>query len=172
MVRSHWLECHSVCLPNRNLGDLRANRSYSESIRWVLGAYLLFCLAFDSSKYSLTFRILRPCIFGKYSEIILGAYGMYRKRLGSMRIVIGAFRNSKWTYNMINPFQTLSERYQANCPCSESIWKTCEKQSQHAGSMVYSESILKYSERKRNAFSYIYIGANLFGETSVQAFQV
>ena len=59
--------------------------------------------AFGSSKHLLCrFKIIfidhpnvaSVCIreaFGKHSRSILGAYGMYGKRSGSMRLVLGAF---------------------------------------------------------------------------------
>ena len=40
--------------------------------------------------------MLRPCVFGKYSGSILRAHGMYGKRSGSMRLVLGAFGMNIW----------------------------------------------------------------------------
>ena len=50
-----------------------------------------FGTALGSSKI-----LWRPCVFGKYSGSILGAYGMYGKRWGSMRLVLGAFGMKSW----------------------------------------------------------------------------
>ena len=65
--------------------------------------------AFGSSKNVLCmFKIIRMWrgvhvysvsireVFGKYSGSILGAYGMYGNRLGSMRLIIGAFGMKIW----------------------------------------------------------------------------
>ena len=60
----------------------------------------------------------RPCVFGKYSRSILGAYGMYGKSSGNMRLVLGAFGMKFWrcwvpnSPNGPRTWRMLSERFQ------------------------------------------------------------
>ena len=90
MARSHWPECHSVCFPNMNLGVRGADGSYSGSSRCVLAVRLHTDAHGTAPKM---FKIMwRTCVFGKCSISILGAYGMYGKRSGSMRLTLGAFK--------------------------------------------------------------------------------
>ena len=147
MARSHWPECHSVCFPKRNLGVRGPNGSYSGSIRCVLGAYWLFgsvwmhterysvapkmccaCLIYFSS----TIRMWRPCVFGKYSGTVLGAYGMYGKRTGSMRLVLGAFGMKIWGCRDPCAFRTPKMDLEHDECFQKSVLKTCGKSSDHS----------------------------------------
>ena len=136
--------------------------------------------------------MLRSCIFGKYSGSILGAYGMYGKRSGSMCLVLCAFGMKFWRCCVLYAFRTP----RMDLEHDECFPKTCGKHAERVLSIrrvlkafrkhtesvregnlsklscgkysVYSESILKpywkHSENKRKAFGDT-LGENTFGGT-------
>ena len=172
MARSHWPECHSVCFSNRNLGVRGANGSYSVCSRSILAVRLrtdAYGTAFGSSKNVLCMFIIifidhpnvaSMCIREVFVSI-LGAYGMYGKRSGSMRLVLGACWNENVILRCWVPYafpntpngprtrRMLSERFQYPFRVSQNVRTACGK------SLVQFRSIRhvlkafgKHSERK------------------------